>query len=177
MSVNKHSQLAEEIRAIQGQTPPVKIAGKQYVFKKLKRRDCQETLYNLVKPLVKTVVMVIESSEVDIEDLKDMDKIANALLDNVALVADIFDVVSYDQIHKMAKALLKDVIIDNSIAPDDFENPDSDDPGYYDDKQIELIQAILKAITVNYPFLGDLMTKKGGTKKDSSQSKETKKTG
>ena len=174
--IDKKSQLAAEIRAIQGQSEPIEVAGKLYVFKKLTRRDCQETLYNLVKPLIKTVSTVIEGVDLEIEDLTNIDKIAKAVMDNVGLVGEIFDAIPYDNIHRLAQKLLKDVIIDSAIVPDDFENPDADEPGYYDDKQLELLQAMIKAVQVNYPFLGGLMKRKGDTKKDSSQSKETTKT-
>lgn len=173
--IDKRAELAEKIRAIQGQSPPVEVAGKMYVFTKLRRRDCQETLYNLIKPLIRIVSSVIEQSDFKVGDLGDPEKFD--LTKNVGLVAEIIDLVPYDQLHQIAKKILKDVIIDNVIAPDDFENPDVAEPGYYDDKQMELLQAIMKGIQVNYPFLGGLIMKKGKTKEDSDQSKETMKTG
>lgn len=172
MPQNKATLLAEQMRAMQGQLPPIEVAGKQYIFAKLKRRDCQETLFNLVQPLIDIISTVIESADLDLADLSDMDKVADAIMNNIGLVAKIFKSVSYDQIHGLAKKILKDVIIDNVFAPDDFEYPDKDEPGYYDDKQMELLLAIVKGIKVNYPFLINLMKKKENTKKDSNQSKE-----
>lgn len=170
----KAELLAEEMRAIQGQSPPMEVAGKQYIFTKLKRRDCQETLYDLVQPLIDIISTVIESADLNITDLKDMDRVADAIMNNIGLVAKIFKTISYDQIHRLAKKVLKDVIIDKTVAPDDFENPDSEEPGYYDDKQLELLQALIKGVQVNYPFLGNLIKKKEGTKHGSDQSKEKK---
>jgi hypothetical protein len=174
--VDKQARLEAEIRAIQGQFKPVEVSGKSYIFKRLKRRDCQETLYNLVKPLIKTISTVIEAVDVEFKDLTDANKISKAIMNNVGLVGEIFDAIPYDNIHRLAQKLLKDVIIDNEIAPDDFENPDSDEIGYYDDKQLELLQALMKAVQVNFPFLTDLMKKKGDSKSDSDQSTEKKKT-
>lgn len=170
----KTALLAEQMRAVQGQLPPIEVAGKQYIFTKLRRRDCQETLYDLIQPLIDIISTVIESAGLDLASLSDMDKIAEAIMGNVGLVAKIFKSISYDQIHNIAKKLLKDVVIDNEFAPDDFENPDAAEPGYYDDKQLELLQAIMKAVQVNYPFLINLIKKKENTKKDSNQSKEKK---
>lgn len=175
--VDKRAKLAEEIRALQGQSDPIDVAGKTYVFKKLRRRDCQETLYDLVKPMIKVISTVIEKSGIEAGDLHDMDKIAKAVMENIALVGDIFDAISYDKIHRIAQKILKDVIVNNSIAPDDFENPDADEPGYYDDKQLELIQALIKGIKVNYPFIGSLIKKKGESKEDSDQKSKTTTTG
>ncbi len=164
--------LADQMREAQGMLPPVEVAGKQYTFTKLRRRECQETLYNLVQPLIDSVSVVIESAGLSIADLSDMDKISEAILANVGLVAKIFKTISYNQIHELAKSLLRNVVIDGKIQPDDFEKPDSNEPGYYDDKQIELIRAIFKAVQVNYPFLGSLIKNKENTKEDSDQSSD-----
>ncbi len=165
---NKQAELAEKIRAIQGQSPPVEVAGKQYIFKKLKRRDCQETLYNLIKPLINIVSTVLKKTDLQVGDLGNPEKFD--ALNNIELIGEIFGSIPYDHLHQLAKNLLKDVIINNSIAPDDFEKPDADEPGYYDDKQFELLQALMKAIQVNYPFLGGLIKKKDEAKEDSNQS-------
>ncbi len=168
--------VADKLREVQGQLPPVEVAGKQYVFIKLRRRDCQETLFNLVQPTIDAISTIIGSVNLKLSDLTNEEKVTEAVMKDISIVSKVFSVVSYDQLNNLAKKLLKNVIINNSIAPDDFENPDSDEPGYYDDKQLELIQALIKAIRVNYPFLGNLMKKKENTKEDSNQPQE-KKTG
>ncbi len=173
--------LANQMRAVQGQLPPVKITvfttGEErlYVFTKLKRKECQETLYNLVKPLIAVVKTLIENAKdadgnpIDLEkiDPEKPDLISFKGLD-ISLVGQVFDTIPFDRFWLLASKLLKNVVIDGAPI-DDFEDTESNSAGYYDDKQVELIQAVYTSAMVNYPFLSGFL-KKGKKSKDSNQS-------
>lgn len=179
--------LADKMRAVQGQLPPVKITvfttGEErlYTFTKLKRKECHETLYNLVKPLITIVKTFIENVKgpdgkpIDLEKLaekkegkdEDIDLISFKGLD-MNLVGQVFDSIPFDQFWLLASKLLRNVVIDG-VPIDDFEKEDENSAGYYDDKQVELIQAVYTSAMVNYPFLSGFL-KKGKKSKDSNQS-------
>ena len=167
--------VADKLREVQGQLPPVKIvvftSGEErlYTFTKLKRKECQETLYNLVKPFIAIVTRIIESSDIDFENI-DPEKPESIEIKglDVNLVGQIFDAIPFERFWLLASKLLKNVVVDG-VPIDDFDNDEEDTPGYYDDKQIELIQAVYTSAMVNYPFLPGLM-KMGKRSKDSNQS-------
>lgn len=173
--------VADKLREIQGQLPPVKITvfttgeEKIYTFTKLKRKECHETLYNLVKPFITIVSTIIENAKdadgkpIDLENI-DPEKTGKLKGLDIALIGQIFEAIPFDRFWLLAKKLLKGVIVDG-IPINDFDNDDENVEGYYDDKQIELLQAVYTAAMVNYPFLSKLMIM-GKKSKDSAQSGE-----
>ncbi len=173
--------VADKLREVQGQLPPVKITvfttgeERSYVFTKLKRKECHQTLYNLVKPFIAIITTFIENVKGSDGKPIDLEKIDPEKPDSINfkgldmnLVGQVFDTIPFDQFWLLASSLLKNVVIDG-VPIDDFEDTESNSVGYFDDKQVELIQAVYTATMVNYPFLSGFL-KKGKKSKDSNQS-------
>lgn len=163
-------ELARKMREAQGQTPAVEINGRQYVFRKLKRKKCHQVLYNLVAPFIRIVAALIEtvaipigkltSGEFDVEALLKSDKL------NTDTLASVLESLPFDDFWALACNILDSVEIDG------IQYGKLDDHEFFDDKPFEMLKAMLKGIEVNYPFLGDLIKKKENGKDDSSQTNQ-----
>lgn len=143
------------MRAIQGQAPPIEVAGKQYVFRKLKRKECHRVLYNLVQPFITIVSTLMQA--IDLKDLRNLDSLDFGKID-ISVIGQVFDALPFDRFWELACSMLNGVVVDGKPIED------LDESEYYDDKQIELIQAIFTSIKVNYPFLTGWIKPAGGSK-------------
>jgi len=171
--MSQQRKLAREIRAAQGQSPAVDIDGKQYVFRKLKRKKCHEVLYNLVAPFIRIVATLIESVALPIGELIrgetefDFSKMFKSEKFNTDTLATLLDSLPFEQYWTLACNILNDVEINGT------QMGVLDDNDYYDDKPLEMLKAILKGIEVNYPFLKALVRKKEHGSNGSSRGNQT----
>jgi hypothetical protein len=188
-------QLAEKMRAAQGQTAPVGIEYKvqtgededgrpifetrvrAYVFKKLKRKKCHQVLHSLVAPFIRVVSTLIETVAIPIGSLIkgeadfDFDKAFKDGNFNTESLAGLVESMPFDQYWALAQNIL------NGVEVDKTNLGNLDDHEFFDDKPLEMLKAILKGIEVNYPFLKDAMKKKGSGSKDSPPESQTQTNG
>ncbi|MCK4960789.1 MAG: hypothetical protein KAT00_15355 [Planctomycetes bacterium] len=193
--MNQQRQLADKMRAAQGQTPAVGIEYKvqtgedengkpvfetqirSYVFKKLKRKKCHQVLHSLVAPFIRVVSTLIETVAVPIGALIkgeadfDFDKAFKEGKFNTESLAGLVESMPFEQYWALAQNIL------NGVEVDKIQLGNLDDHEFFDDKPLEMVKAILKGVEVNYPFLKDMMKSKGSGSKDSPPENQVQSTG
>jgi hypothetical protein len=150
--------LADELRAHQGQTPTIEVVGKQYSFRKLKRKKCQKVLYSLVVPFLRTALKITGMEEFTLDKLL-QGKIAIKLDPGKVTMTTVLEVIEallFDDLWALASAVLGDVQIDGR------QYGELDDHEYYDDKQSEMLVALVTGLRVNYPHIAVLMQPASG---------------
>jgi hypothetical protein len=165
--------MAQKIREAQGQSPTVEVDGRNYVYKKLKRRKCHQVLYNLVAPFIRIVSTFIQEIAVPISDIVqgkfNADKMAEGLTKefsvNTSAIANLISGLPFEEYWALAQNIL------NGVEIDGVQYGNLDDHDFYDDKPLHLVKAILKGIEVNYPFLKDMIKKKADGSTASSPEK------
>lgn len=163
----KRAKLTRDLRDLQGQSDPHQVAGKTYVFRKLKGKHNHGTLKRLVGPFVRAAETAMKvtagmslrkimsgDAEVDLSGI-DLSKAVEAL-----------EVLSEDEYWLLAQRMLGGVEIDGEA----FGK--LDDHGYFDDKHLEFVQAIFKGVQVNYPFVSAMTQTKESGSTDSSTNQE-----
>lgn len=165
--IDRGALLRDELLQHQGQTPPVQVAGKAYSYKLLKRKECQRVIYSLIPPFVDLVNVVMEGAAIPLKGLLNGD--AEGKIDvskfDLSAISKALRALPFEEFWALAKALL------NGVAIEGESYGDLDDHDYYDDKQGELIQAMLMGLRVNYPHLAALIKPASGD--DGSTPSET----
>lgn len=154
--INRGEILRDELLQHQGQTPPVLVAGKPYVFRRLKRKDCQRVIYSLIPPFIDVVNVIMDSGAIPLQKLLTGDVEFDISKFDLGAISKALRAMPFDEFWALAKALLSGVKIDKQSFGD------LDDHDYYDDKQGELIQAMLMGLRVNYPHLAALINTASG---------------
>ena len=169
--IDRAALLREELHQIQGETPGVLVAGKTYKYKLLKRERCQRTLYELIPPFLELVKAVLGSGVVPIKDIfepiikaaiagEKMPDIPDFDYDfskvDLGVISAAFRSMPWAEFWSLAQALLDGVTIDTQ------GYGKLKDHEYYDDKQPELISAMLMGLRVNYPHLVAFLPKASG---------------
>jgi len=168
--MSKQRQIARNIREAQGQSHAVEVDGRIYVYKKLKRKKCHQVLYSLVTPFLRAVSAVVQTISIPVEDLKsgklnveDWSKsLGNSITVTTDSLADLMQSFPFEDYWKLACMIFDEVEIDG-VQYNDLESHE-----FFDDKPLHMAKAILQGVKVNYPFLKDLVKKKGDGSKDSS---------
>ena len=173
--MNKQRQMADKMRAAQGQASAIEVDEHKYVYKKLERKKCHQVLYNLVAPFVKIISTFIEGMAIPAGKIISGDfdagewaaKATKDLSLSTDTLVELLEALPFEKYWELAQNLLDDVEIDG------VQFGKLDDHGYYDDKPIHMAKAIFNGIRVNYPFLSDMIKKKDDGSKDSSQENPT----
>jgi hypothetical protein len=161
------------MREAQGQSHSVEVDEHIYVYKKLKRRKCHQVLHSLVEPFIKIVSAFIGNISISVNQIISGGFDAKQLVQNldIEVITDLMKGLPFDTYWTLAQNILDEVEVNG------VQLGKLDDHEFYDDKPLHMVKAIWKGIEVNYPFLKDMIRKKGDGSTDSPKenSEPTKK--
>lgn len=160
----KRAKLTHDLRAAQGQSDPHEVAGKVYVFRKLKGKNNHGTLKRLVGPFVRAVESTMQAVSMPLSEILSGEVEIDLSEIDLAKAVEALDALSEDEYWLLAQRILDGVEIDG-VAYGKLDNHT-----YFDDKHLEIVQAIFKGIQVSYPFVSAMTPAKESGSTDSSTS-------
>jgi hypothetical protein len=153
--MDQNQNVANMLRDKQGRTPVIEVKGsggkvRSYSFRRLVRRELQETRFDLISPLMRCISKfkdeLISAGTTPADLLKGDIDIETILKMDISSLADVLDTVGFSRVWELARRLLNGAEIDGAI----MLSIDEDD--YFNDKPIEMVRAVILAAKLINPF-------------------------